>query len=244
MEMGVAVILVILVVLLLETTFILITSNLKDLRALSREKVLLDTSVLMDGRILSIARTHFLGYDIVIPRSVLLELQLLADGKDNDRRNRARYGLDIAGDLQKVGGLRVKIYEDDLKRGEYVDEKLIALAKKTRAHICTTDFNLNKVADADGITVLNINELAIVMKNQYMPGERVRVKITGTGNNQSQGVGHLQDGTMVIVENGNTHVGSELDVDVLRFLQTSAGRMIFAKIPSNQTTKKKHKKKA
>ena len=234
MDFTTIIILVILVVIFLETTAILITNSLKGLGALGRQKVVVDTSALMDGRILSVAQTNFLGFDLIIPRSVLQELQLLADGKDNDKRNRARFGLDVANDLGSVENLKVKIHQDSLRRGEFVDEKLIKLAKKTHSYICTTDFNLNKVAISEGIKVLNINDLALVMKNQYLPGERIRVKITGVGSNQSQGVGHLQDGTMVIVEDGNTHVNSELDVDILKFLQTSAGRMIFAKISANQ----------
>lgn len=243
METILIVILVILAVILFETTFILITNNIKDLGALGRQKVLVDTSALMDGRILNVAKTNFLSFDLLIPRSVLRELQLVADGKDNDKRNRARFGLDVANGLSELDGLRVTIYQDNLKRGEFVDEKLIEIAKKIHGYICTTDFNLNKVAVSEGIKVLNINDLALVMRSQYIPGERVRVKITGTGNNQSQGIGHLQDGTMVIVENGNTHVNSELDVDILRYLQTSAGRMIFAKISASQTNKPKTRRK-
>ncbi|MBQ8992454.1 TRAM domain-containing protein [Candidatus Saccharibacteria bacterium] len=237
------VILAVLILVFLETTFILVEHSFKNFARRSRRKVFIDTSALMDGRILNVAKTHFLGHELVISRSVLRELQLLADGKDNDRRNRARFGLDVASELQNVDDLKVSIYQDALGKGDYVDDRLIELAKKTDGYICTTDYNLNKVATTEGVTVLNINELALVMKNQYLPGERVRVKVTGTGNNQSQGVGHLQDGTMVIVENAATRVNTEIDVDILRYIQTSAGRMVFAKVSAHQSNKKPKRKK-
>ena len=233
---------IILFVIFIEVTVLLILVSIKKYRKMRRPKVFIDTSALMDGRILSVAKINFLGYDLVITKSVLRELQLVADGKDNDRRNRARFGLDIAAELQQLENIRVEIYPDELGRGQFVDERLIELAKKTGGYICTNDFNLNKVATTEGITVLNINDLALIMQNLYLPGERVRVKITGTGNNASQGVGHLQDGTMVIVENANTRVNTEIDVDVLKYIQTSAGRMIFAKVSKTQSKKKKKKK--
>lgn len=239
MEAIQIVILVVVCLVFIETTLILITHNLKELRLSQHKKVFLDTSVLMDGRILNIAKTNFLGYDLVISRSVLRELQLVADGKNNERRGRARFGLDVASELQKLDNIKVEIYQDELGRGQFVDDKLIEFAKKTHSYICTTDFNLNKVATTEGITVLNINDLALVMKNQYIPGERVRVKVTGTGNNANQGVGHLQDGTMVVIENAATRVNTEIDVDILKYIQTSAGRMIFAKVAGRQTKRKK-----
>lgn len=238
------IILVILILIFLETTIILITNSTREFKIASHKKVFLDTSALMDGRILNIAEINFIGYDLIIPRSVLRELQLIADGKDNERRNRARLGLDVASGLQKLPGITVKIYEDKLSRGEYVDEKLLEYAKKTGGYICTTDFNLNKVATTEGITVLNINDLALVMKSQYLPGERVRVKITSTGSNPNQGVGHLQDGTMVIVDRAAKRVNTEIDVDILKYIQTSAGRMIFAKVSDRQShPTSRHKKK-
>lgn len=239
MELVQIISLVIICLVFIETTLILITHSLKDLRLARHKKVFLDTSVLMDGRILSIAKTNFLGYDLVISRSVLRELQLVADGKDNERRGRARFGLNVASELQELDNVKVEIYQDELGRGQFVDDKLIEFAKKTNAYICTTDFNLNKVATTEGITVLNINDLALVMKNQYIPGERVRVKVTGTGNSANQGVGHLQDGTMVVIENAATRVNTEVDVDILKYIQTSAGRMIFAKVAGRQSKRKK-----
>lgn len=227
------------IILIAETTLSLIINSSDKLKAGNRRKVYVDTSALMDGRILNVAEAKFLGDDLIIPRSVIRELQLLADGRDNDRRNRARFGLDIANSLQRVEGLHVEILQDELGKGVLVDERLLELAKKNHGMIFTTDFNLNKVAATEGIEVLNVNELAVVLKNEYLPGEHFRIKITGTGNNPGQGVGHMQDGTMVVVDNAATRVNSEVDIDVLRFIQTSAGRMVFAKVSAHQTKKKK-----
>ena len=242
MSLTEIIILVVLFAVFLEVTALLVITSIKKYHEFRRPKVFIDTSALMDGRILNVAKINFLGYTLVITKSVLRELQLVADGKDNDRRNRARFGLDIASELRQLDNVEVEIYQDELGRGQFVDDRLVELAKKTGSYICTNDFNLNKVATTNGIKVLNINDLAIIMQNLYVPGERVRVKITGTGNNASQGVGHLQDGTMVIVENANTRVNTEVDVDVLTYLQTSAGRMIFAKVSKTQSKKKKKKK--
>jgi len=232
------VILVILLLIFIETTIILFARSLKALTGPSSRKVFIDTSSLMDGRILSVARTNFLGYDLIIPSSVIRELQLIADGKDDERRSRARFGLDVANELQRVEEVNVEVLQDKLDRGDFVDERLIELAKNSHGLICTNDFNLNKVATAEGIDVLNINDLAMVLKNQYLKGERIHIKITGTGSNKNQGVGHLQDGTMVVVDNAATRIDSDIEVEVVKYLQTSAGRMIFAKIPGQKPRKK------
>lgn len=229
------IILVVLLLVFIETTIILFTKNLEKLKSANKRKVYIDTSALMDGRILNVARTNFLGYDLVITRSVLRELQLLADGKDVEKRSRARFGLDIANSLQRVVEVNTEIYQDTLGKGEYVDQILIDLAKKNHGLICTTDFNLNKVATTEGIEVLNINDLSMALKNEYLPGERIRVKITGTGSNRNQGVGHLQNGIMVVVDNAAKRINTELEVEVAKYIQTSAGRMIFAKIPRNHS---------
>ncbi|MBR3177393.1 TRAM domain-containing protein [Candidatus Saccharibacteria bacterium] len=223
--------LVVLVLVFIETTVMLFSKTIKNVTSSKKRKVFVDTSALMDGRILNIARSNFLGYDLVITRSVLLELQLLADGKDDEKRSRARFGLDVANSLQRVEEVDVEIYQDTLGKGEYVDQILIDLAKKTHGLICTTDFNLNKVATTEGIEVLNVNDLAMALKNEYLPGEHINVKITSTGSNRNQGVGHLQNGTMVVVDNAASRINSELEVEVAKYIQTSAGRMIFAKIP-------------
>lgn len=223
--------LVVLVLVFIETTVMLFSKTIKNVTSSKKRKVFVDTSALMDGRILNIARSNFLGYGLVITRSVLLELQLLADGKDDEKRSRARFGLDVANSLQRVEEVDVEIYQDTLGKGEYVDQILIDLAKKTHGLICTTDFNLNKVATTEGIEVLNVNDLAMALKNEYLPGEHIHVKITSTGSNRNQGVGHLQNGTMVVVDNAANKINSELEVEVAKYIQTSAGRMIFAKIP-------------
>ena len=230
----------VLLIILVETTIVLFADKLDKLRSSPRRKVYIDTSALMDGRILSVARTRFLGYDLIIPRSVLRELQLLADGKDNEKRNRARFGLDIVSDLERVDGVNVEVLADDFGRGVHVDERLLELAKKNRGLICTTDYNLNKVAVTEGIEVLNVNDLAMVLKSAYLPGERYKLKITGTGNNPGQGIGHMQDGTMVVVDNAATRVNTEVEVEILRFIQTTAGRMVFAKIPAKSRGRKKN----
>lgn len=231
------VILTILLLVLIETTIILLTQSLKKIGGFKNRKVYIDTSALMDGRILNIARSNFLGYDLVITRSVLLELQLLADGKDDEKRSRARFGLDVANSLQRVEEVDVEIYQDTLNKGEFVDEILIALAKQNHGLICTTDFNLGKVATTEGIEVLNVNDLAIALKNEYLPGEHIKVKIASTGSSRNQGVGHLQNGTMVVVDNAAKLINTEIEVEVAKYIQTSAGRMIFARIPRTRHKK-------
>lgn len=221
-------ILVITLILLAETTVLFIKSEKKTKRKSNRRKVYIDTSALIDGRILAVAEAGFLGDDLIIPRSVIRELQLLADGKDKEKRNLARRGMDIASALERVVYCTVTILEDPLDR-TLVDERLISLAKENHGLICTTDFNLNKVAATEGIDVLNVNDLAIGLQNEYLPGDRLKVKIVGTGSNPGQGIGHLDGGAMVIVDNAAKNMGTEVEVQVQRFLQTSAGRMIFAK---------------
>ena len=155
-------------------------------------------------------------------------MQLLADGKDNTKRSIARRGLDNVNALERVIYCNVEILQDPLDRTP-VDERLISLAKESRGAICTNDFNLNKVAQAEGIDVLNINDLAIALQNDYQPGQKMKIKINSKGTNAGQGVGHLKDGTMVIVDNGSRKVGQEVNVEIVRFIQTSSGRMLFTK---------------
>lgn len=197
----------------------------------------MDTSVLMDGRLLELARTGFLGDDLIIPRSVIRELQLLADGKDAKKRTRARFGLDIVNELERVEYFQTEILQDELDHTP-VDERLIELAKKNGGWIMTNDFNLNKVAVTEGVQVLNINELAIALASEFQAGDRVMVKIEGKGSGHGQGVGHLSDGTMIIVENAKNKVGKEVKVEILRFHQSSAGRLAFAKIVGSRVSQK------
>jgi rRNA-processing protein FCF1 len=192
--------------------------------------ILVDTSVLMDGRIAAIAGTGFVGGALVIPRSVIGELQLLADGADSDRRARARRGLDLVSELQQAPGVEVEILQDSVRADEGVDNRLLTLAKRHKTAICTLDYNLNKVAVVEGIRVLNINELAQSLRMSHLPGERITIELTQKGQDNHQGVGHLTDGTMVVVEQASSRIGQTLEVEVIRSLQTAAGRMMFARI--------------
>jgi uncharacterized protein YacL len=190
---------------------------------------ILDTSVIIDGRISDIAETGFLDGIIVIPQFVLRELQLVADSADSLKRNRGRRGLDILQRLQKVASLQIQIVEDDFPAIREVDLKLIELAKLYEAKIITNDFNLNKVAQLQGVEVLNINELANSLKPIVLPGESMKVFILKEGKEYNQGVAYLDDGTMVVVDNARKMIGKTVDISVTSVLQTTAGKMIFGK---------------
>ncbi|HKU25893.1 MAG TPA: PIN domain-containing protein [Candidatus Sulfotelmatobacter sp.] len=190
---------------------------------------ILDTSVIIDGRIADIAETGFLDGVIVTPQFVLRELQLVADSADSLKRNRGRRGLDILQRLQKVANLQIQIVEDDFPAIREVDLKLIELAKLYEGKIITNDFNLNKVAQLQGVEVLNINELANSLKPIVLPGETMRVFILKEGKEYNQGVAYLDDGTMVVVDNARKMIGKTIEVSVTSVLQTTAGKMIFGK---------------
>jgi len=191
--------------------------------------VLLDTSVIIDGRIADISRTGFIGGTMLIPRFVLKELQHIADSPDMLRRNRGRRGLDMLNRLQKESVVPIRITDMDTDEAEEVDSKLVVLARELDCPIITNDYNLNRVAELQGVTVLNINELANAVKALFLPGESMRVGIIQEGKEAGQGVGYLDDGTMVVVEDGRRHVGRTIEVVVTKALQTAAGRMIFAR---------------
>jgi len=195
----------------------------------NESSVYVDTSSLMDGRIMAAVASGFIPRRLVIPRSVLAELQLLADGGDSDKRTKARHGLDLASELRENKNLNVTILDDAATDG--VDEHLLALARKNGGAICTIDYNLAKVAQVENIPVLNINELAKQLRMTYLPGEKVSLKIVQKGNDKDkrQGVGYLADGTMVVVEQAGSDVDSTVEVEFIRSLQTAAGRMMFAK---------------
>ncbi|NPV06416.1 MAG: TRAM domain-containing protein [Anaerolineae bacterium] len=195
------------------------------------QSVLLDTSAIIDGRIADITRTGFIFGTIVVPRFVLNELQRIADSPDPLRRNRGRRGLDMLSKLQKESVTPVRIVDYEVDGPESVDERLVTLAKQSRWPVITNDINLNRVAQLQGVTVLNINELANAVKTVLLPGETVRVRIIQEGKEPGQGVGYLDDGTMVVVENGRRHLNHTLEVVVTKVLQTAAGRMIFAQLP-------------
>ncbi|HLS59807.1 MAG TPA: PIN/TRAM domain-containing protein [Virgibacillus sp.] len=194
----------------------------------SKPKVL-DTSVIIDGRIADICQTKFLEGPIVIPQFVLGELQHIADSSDVLKRNRGRRGLDILNRIQKELPVEVEIYEGDFEDIPEVDSKLIKLAKVLDGILVTNDFNLNKVSDFQGVTVLNINDLANAVKPVVLPGEELVVQVIKDGKEQKQGIAYLDDGTMIVVEEGRDYIGKTIEVLITSVLQTSAGRMIFAK---------------
>lgn len=190
--------------------------------------ILLDTSVIIDGRIADVAETGFLGRTLLVPRFVLAELQRIADSPDSLRRNRGRRGLEILNMLQQSEVVNVEITDRDVLGPDDVDRKLVRLAEQLGSAIMTNDYNLNRVAEIQGIRVLNLNELANAVKTLMLPGEELEVKIIQEGKEQGQGVGYLEDGTMIVVEDGRDHIGESIPVTVTRVLQTVAGRMIFA----------------
>ncbi|MDG4657839.1 PIN/TRAM domain-containing protein [Ectobacillus antri] len=190
---------------------------------------LLDTSVIIDGRIADICKTGFFEGTILIPQFVLGELQHIADSSDTLKRNRGRRGLDILNKIQKELDIKVEIYEGDFEDIQEVDSKLVKLAKIMNGTVVTNDFNLNKVCELQGVKVLNINDLSNAIKPVVLPGEELRVYVVKDGKEQNQGVAYLDDGTMIVVEDGRDYIGVQLDVLVTSVLQTSAGRMIFAK---------------
>ena len=236
-------IIIVLAVILIQTT-ILVLKNTSPVLAGGKRKVFVDTSSLIDGRILSVAQTGFIGDELVIPRSVIGELQLLADGADSEKRSRARFGLDMIANLQKLDGVKVSIFRDDVATPEGVDNRLLALAIRCKGLILTNDYNLNKVAITAGITVLNVNDLAQSLRSQFLPGDKLRIELVQPGEQSHQAVGHLPDGTMVVVEDGAKDVGKKVEVEFVRYLQTSAGRMMFAKKVEPEVKKKPATKKS
>ncbi len=190
--------------------------------------LIMDTSAIIDGRILDIAKAGFVNGLVLIPNFILLELQQVSDSSDNLKRARGRRGFEIIADLKKVSGIKVEVWDKD-SGGKAVDEKLVKLAKSLHGKIITTDFNLNKMAGAHGVAVLNVNDLANAIKTPTIPGESLELKIVHIGKDPKQGVGYLDDGTMIVVEDGANSLGQNIEIEVSRVLQGSAGRMIFAK---------------
>ena len=196
----------------------------------AEDVVLLDTSVIIDGRIVDICKTSFLGGKVIIPKFVLRELQQIADSTDPIKRQRGRRGLEILNNIQKEPGMDISIHEQDFTETNEVDAKLVKLAKLLEAKILTVDFNLNRVASIQGIKVLNINELANALKPVVFPGEQMHIKLIKEGKEHNQAIGYLDDGTMVVVEDARRLIGQEVHVAVTSVLQTQAGRMIFTKL--------------
>lgn len=190
----------------------------------------LDTSVIIDGRIADISETGFLQGNLIVPRFVLDELQHIADSSDSMKRSRGRRGLDVLNRMQRGAGINIEIMDQDFPKLKGVDAKLVALAKKMNAKIITNDFNLNKVAELQGIKILNVNELANALKPVVLPGETMAVKIIKEGKEPGQGVAYLDDGTMIIVDHAQKHQGANVEVLVTSVLQTTAGRMIFSEL--------------
>ncbi len=191
--------------------------------------ILLDTSVIIDGRVADIAKTGFLPGTLLIPRFVLNELQYIADSADSLRRQRGRRGMEVLSELQKVSAVSVRISDIDVEGVREVDDKLVILARQLKCPILTNDYNLNRVAELQGVIILNINELANAVKSVVLPGETMGIAIIQEGKESNQGVGYMDDGTMVVVEGGNRYIGQTRAVNVTKVLQTAAGRMIFAK---------------
>lgn len=192
--------------------------------------MILDTSAIIDGRIGEIAKTGFLDGTLVIPRFILGELQHIADSADPLRRGRGRRGFEVIEEVKKVSdGVKVEISGVDFPRVKKTDDKLVQLAKKLKAKVITTDYNLNRVAKISGVTILNVNELANSIKTVVLPGEKMTVKVIQPGKEADQGVGYLPDGTMIVVEGGNKLIGKTIETEVARVFQTVAGRMIFVK---------------
>jgi len=189
--------------------------------------IVVDTSAIIDGRIAEIVESGFIYGTLVVPRFVLDELQHIADSSDTLRRNRGRRGLDILARMQKDPGTPVEIVEASIPDENEVDAKLVALARSRSRVILTNDFNLNRVAELQGVRVMNINSLANAVKPAVLPGEELRVRVIQEGKEAGQGVGFLDDGTMIVIEGGARHIDTDLDVSVTRVLQTVAGRMIF-----------------
>lgn len=197
--------------------------------------ILLDTSVIIDGRIADIARTGFLVGTLLIPRFVLNELQYIADSPDALRRQRGRRGLEVISQLQKDTLAPVRISDIDVEGVREVDDKLVVLARQLRCPILTNDYNLNRVAELQGVVVLNVNELANAVKSVFLPGEVIEVNIIQEGRETGQGIAYLDDGTMVVVEDGREKMNTHSAVMVTKVLQTAAGRMIFGRLEENKT---------
>ena len=196
--------------------------------------ILLDTSVIIDGRITDISKTGFIRATLMVPNFVLVELQHIADSTDTLRRNRGRRGLEVLGILQQDLPIPIKFTDMDVSEVRDVDSKLVALARELNCPIMTNDYNLNRVAELQGVPVLNINDLANAVKAAFLPGEELTVKIIQEGKEYGQGVGYLDDGTMIVVEDGQQYISSTVTATVTKVLQTTAGRMIFARLPGGR----------
>lgn len=205
-----------------------IARELRAGRARDSQRALLDTSVIIDGRVADVAKAGFIRGTLLLPRFILAELQLFADSSDPSRRERGRRGLEMLSRMQRETTVRVDVIDADPTGAQGADAKLVAVARQLSVPIMTNDYGLNRVAELQGVSVLNMNDLAKAVRPVVLPGEDMTIRIIQEGKEALQGVGYLEDGTMVVVENGNRHIGSDLTVTVMRVLQTVGGRMIFA----------------
>ena len=213
----------------LEVSFLVSRSVKKSpLNNSQKRKVYVDTSALMDPRLLAVAETGFIGDDLFIPRSVTNELQLLADGKDAEKRARARAGLETVRALERVVYFNASILSDELDHTP-VDNRLLDLAKQNRGVILTNDYNLQKVAETEHIDILNLNELALVLRPKFATGDEIKVKILAAGSNPGQGIGYLEDGTMAVIDHADKRIGEKVTAKVIRLNQSASGTMVFAK---------------
>jgi uncharacterized protein YacL len=232
------IIIILLLIIMAEVSYLVAVNTKKLSHKKAVRPIFVDTSVLIDGRIIAVAQSGFVGGTLSIPRSVIGELQFLADNADAEKRSRARHGLDVVAELQNMPGVKVEIFQDGSRAEEGVDERLLKLAKKYNGAICTIDYNLNKVAQVENITVLNVNDLAMSLRMAYLPGEKMLLELTGKGQDSHQAVGHLADGTMVVVEHANGQIGKTVEIEFIRSLQTAAGKMMFAKTTNPSENKK------
>ena len=213
---------------LAETTYLTVQATTRR-ASTAKGDILLDTSVLIDGRILAIARSGLLGSRLIVPRSVVRELQFMADKADHDKRERARYGLEVIEKLQQLPNVAVVISDDGATSEHGVDEQLILIAQRSGAKLCTIDYNLNKAARVQAVEIININELAHALRVIHLPGEKISVELVQPGQDKKQAVGYLDDGTMVVVDESRDMIGQSVAVELTRVLQTTAGRMMFAR---------------
>lgn len=197
-------------------------------------QTIIDSCGLIDGRIIELSSAGFISGELIVPRFVIDELQMLADGNDSYKRAKARQGLDILNELKENDKINLTINRDKLEEFKKTDDKLVQLAKNLKADLYTTDYNLNKVAKVEGVRVLNINELALSMRPFALPGEVKKIKIIQKGSSKNQGVGYLDDGTMVVVDNASKLIGKQVSIEVERYHQTESGKMIFAKLAKSK----------
>lgn len=209
-----------------ETSYL--TYRARPKNKIDEHSLLIDTSVLIDGRILPIVRSGLVTAPLIVPRSVVRELQYMADKADHDKRERARAGLDMIEQLQQLDRVTIEVI-DDVAKETGVDERLVELARRHKARLCTIDYNLNKSAAAQGVEVVNINEIAHALRIVHLPGETITIELVQPGQGNGQAVGYLDDGTMVVVDDAKKQIGSQVEAEVTRVLQTAAGKMLFAR---------------